>query len=360
MALALAGFGAGPADAVLLGTDDPTGNTVSEPPSPDPGLGNVAVIDVFTGVYLRNGWVLTAAHVGVKPTRLAGRTYDPVPGSAVILQNPGGGNADLMVFKLLDAAPALRRLEITDTAPTLGLDVTLIGHGLNRGVALPKILGHDGWDWGVGWVTRWGTNAISDLDADGRFSIPTESFAMRFDDIAEPAPGQHEAHCTHGDSGGPVFGGAGARLVGILINTVSTLPSQPVGSSYFTNHCVAADLFQFRSQIRAVVDQPACSDGLDDDGDGLTDHPEDPGCASPLDADERGPDSTCDDRVDEDRDGVADYPNDPKCASPTSDGEPLQAPSASLGGGLLAAALYAATARLLPAPTSVSVSVDAD
>ncbi|MBK8255180.1 MAG: beta-galactosidase [Polyangiaceae bacterium] len=34
---------------------------------------------------------------------------------------------------------------------------------------------------------------------------------------------------------------------------------------------------------------PACNDGLDDDGDGLSDYPEDPDCTSVLDPDESGP-----------------------------------------------------------------------
>lgn len=34
---------------------------------------------------------------------------------------------------------------------------------------------------------------------------------------------------------------------------------------------------------------PACSDGLDNDGDGLTDHPADPGCTAPTDTDETDP-----------------------------------------------------------------------
>src|SRR5262245_26437285 len=34
------------------------------------------------------------------------------------------------------------------------------------------------------------------------------------------------------------------------------------------------------------VETPACSDGRDNDGDGLTDYPDDPGCTSPSDGDE--------------------------------------------------------------------------
>jgi hypothetical protein len=348
-ALVLGALAPLPASAVLIATGDGTGNTTA--PSPDPGFANVAVIGVLSGVYVRNGWILTAGHVGAKPTELLGETYQPVPGSAVQFQNPGGGAADLMAFKLLDAFPPLPDLALADSAPTLGTDVTMIGHGLNRGVPLMH-MGQDGWDWAVGWVKRWGTNAISDLDSDGTWGgagVTTESFGLRFDEIATPAPGQHEAACTHGDSGGAVFAGSGAstRLVGIQFAVIPTLVNQPSGSSFYTNECLAADLFQFRSDILAVIDQPGCSDGLDDDGDGLTDHPDDPGCTDPSDTNERGPAFTCDNGIDEDGDGAADYPADSDCTSPTSNAEAVQAPSASLGGGLLAIALYAASRPLL-------------
>jgi len=42
-------------------------------------------------------------------------------------------------------------------------------------------------------------------------------------------------------------------------------------------------------EIRFVVADTACSNGLDDDGDGWTDYPEDPGCENPADLDEANP-----------------------------------------------------------------------
>jgi len=66
---------------------------------------------------------------------------------------------------------------------------------------------------------------------------------------------------------------------------------------------------------------PACSDGIDNDCDGLTDWPDDPGCSGPDDDDEHG-DLECDDGIDNDHDGRADFhigtrcgPGDSKCKS---------------------------------------------
>ena len=58
---------------------------------------------------------------------------------------------------------------------------------------------------------------------------------------------------------------------------------------------------------------PACSDGFDNDSDGLTDYPNDPGCSTPGDTSET--DAACADGFDNDGDGLTDYPNDPGCNS---------------------------------------------
>ena len=55
---------------------------------------------------------------------------------------------------------------------------------------------------------------------------------------------------------------------------------------------------------------PSCSNGQDDDGDGLADHPADPGCAS---AESEHEDSPCSNGVDDDGDGSTDFPDDPGC-----------------------------------------------
>src|SRR3712207_9160487 len=50
----------------------------------------------------------------------------------------------------------------------------------------------------------------------------------------------------------------------------------------------------------------ACSDGVDNDADGLTDHPSDPGCGSPnsdSEVNEPNEASACSDGVDNDNDG---------------------------------------------------------
>jgi hypothetical protein len=68
-----------------------------------------------------------------------------------------------------------------------------------------------------------------------------------------------------------------------------------------------------------------CDDGSDNDGDGLTDYPDDPGCADAGDVSEKDESGTylCDDGINNDpaRDDLIDYPADPGCYSPFSRNE---------------------------------------
>ena len=65
-----------------------------------------------------------------------------------------------------------------------------------------------------------------------------------------------------------------------------------------------------------------CSDGMDNDSDGLTDFPDDLGCVSETDDTEDSLTSAkCQDGRDNDGDGKKDYPADPGCFAPQADDE---------------------------------------
>lgn len=66
--------------------------------------------------------------------------------------------------------------------------------------------------------------------------------------------------------------------------------------------------------VEVVAPPPACSDGADNDGDGLIDFPADPGCTSADDDDETDP-PQCADGKDNDGDGLIDFPADPGCTA---------------------------------------------
>ncbi|MEZ4467563.1 MAG: hypothetical protein R3F43_24750, partial [bacterium] len=66
---------------------------------------------------------------------------------------------------------------------------------------------------------------------------------------------------------------------------------------------------------RDEEDPPVCSNGIDDDDDGRTDFPLDPGCQYAADPDETSPafPPQCANGRDDDQDGRADFPDDPGC-----------------------------------------------
>ncbi len=71
------------------------------------------------------------------------------------------------------------------------------------------------------------------------------------------------------------------------------------------------------------TEEPTCADGIDNDADGLVDHPADPGCSGSGVMSEESP--QCDDRIDNDGDGYFDFPDDLECAS-ASDGTEHMSP----------------------------------
>ncbi|MEZ4332714.1 MAG: trypsin-like serine protease [Myxococcota bacterium] len=306
---------AAPTPAVLIDGGDGTGNASA--PIPDPGFGRVGVINGLSGVYVRNGWVLTASHVGAGKLTLGGTTYAPIAGSTVRFKNPDGSAADLIAFKLA-TKPPIDDIEIADAPMPLDALLTLVGYGRDRGAATTW-MGIGGWSWASTRTLRWGTNRVSAVDA---LVLDTHAVQTTFDDLPGAAPGQFEADIVTGDSGGGAFTGSGnsARLVGILFARGSYV-GQPAYTSLHGNTGLIVDLYAYRDDVLAVIDRPDCSDGLDDDGDGLADHPDDPGCASPTDASERSPLFVCDNELDDDGDGLADAPRDPGCANPADASE---------------------------------------
>jgi hypothetical protein len=76
-----------------------------------------------------------------------------------------------------------------------------------------------------------------------------------------------------------------------------------------------ADPPQLVLELEPATAPLVCSNGLDDDGDGLADFPGDAGCANAGDDSERQAGLPCDDGVDQDGDTLVDFPADPSCRS---------------------------------------------
>ncbi|MDG2050948.1 MAG: serine protease [Myxococcota bacterium] len=321
LALLMAGFLLGlgvtaPADGVLLGTGDGTGNTSA--PTDDPGFEHVAVINGLSGVYIGGGWVLTAWHVGTGPVLLAGVSYAVVPGSHTRLNGSSVDPPDLALLKIA-GDPGLPALSLASERVAEGAEVVLIGHGKDRGESLAWS-GHVGWNWGMPFRIRWGTNRVQ--PGNSLVVLNTQAFGMEFDLSGPPNETDHESQVTLGDSGGAVFWKNQGQweLAGTLF-AANFYPNQPEKTALQGNLSIAADLSSYRAEILTITGTAACSNGLDDDLDGLADSPSDPGCSSPMDDSERAVHLACDDGLDNDGDGQIDYPNDPQCLSASTGSE---------------------------------------
>jgi hypothetical protein len=101
------------------------------------GWDYVGQIGPASGVYLGDGWVLTAGHVGMGNFTLDGTTYLPVVGSGVSISD-AYGTADLTFFKI-QTSPDLPDLIISDDLPVVfsptetGSSVVMLGFGGGNG-----------------------------------------------------------------------------------------------------------------------------------------------------------------------------------------------------------------------------------
>jgi len=102
----------------------------------------------------------------------------------------------------------------------------------------------------------------------------------------------------------------GVELAGQTCETVAGIGY--TGTLACANNCLGYD-------TSGCIAPKACSDGIDNDGDGAIDFPNDQGCSSADDDNEVNP--TCIDLIDNDGDGLIDFPADPGCTDAHDDDE---------------------------------------
>lgn len=255
-----------PTAAVIIDSGDGSGNTTA--PVDDPGFAHVGVKGSLSVVYLRNGWVLTANHVGVGDIWLDGSFYSAVPGSGIQLEDGGGVLADLLVYAVTPI-PSLPDLEIRSNSNLPTGEVILVGHGRNRGAASdtddPGIWANplsrpsppiEGWYWETSAALRWGTNTITNFWTAG--NPPTQSFYTTFDEPGDPNHTDHECQTANLDSGGALFAKKGPNweLAGILWASGVYLGQNLNTSALRGNASIAADLSVYRDDIMAITATP--------------------------------------------------------------------------------------------------------
>jgi hypothetical protein len=259
-----------PALAVVISSATDTANVKA--PANDPGWLNVGLVGGASGVYLGNGWVITAEHVGGNSFQLSdGRSFAISADYNYRVKNSGlPGAPDLRMFRLTQD-PGLPAMTIASAAPTSGMQVMMIGSGTDRAAQL------HGWNLssgtnGVQWTEtsplsasvlgynlvdsntkRWGQNIVSS-NSTFRATDTTQVFMTTFDRNGIT----FEAQATPGDSGGGVFTGSddGWRLAGLMI-TSQPLINQPNGIVTYGSQSAMADLAFYRNDIMSMVDRSA-------------------------------------------------------------------------------------------------------
>jgi len=255
-----------PAGAVIIDSGDGTGNT-SAPTPVDPGWAHVGLLNNLSCVYLRNGWVLTANHVGTGTVTLDGAIYNFVPGTRARLDNGDGTFPDLMVFGIWPI-PGLPELPIRSNSNLPNGKVIMIGNGRDRGPATdsddpaiwqpppdPPATAIPGW-WLSGTATRrWGENEVAGQWAGNPGDTVTNLTV--FDHPTDPGHQAHEAQAAVGDSGGAVFAKQGNtwELAGIMLFV--GLHEGHINNSVLREEVTGmADLSFYRQQILDLTAVP--------------------------------------------------------------------------------------------------------
>ncbi len=253
----------------LVNVGSPTGNTTA-PSGMESLFANVGSVNGSTGIYLGDGWVLTANHVGSGGTKnfttSGGQTYyyDGVNAHRI-------GSTDLYVYKLSETPP-LANLDIAGFTPDVNDDLWMVGGGRTPSTQTPTEYYVDTttWAWDTeffiganatvdGYLTnstktiRWGENSVSGYDE----VLSTQTYYTTFDQIGGAT---YEAQAVTNDSGGPVFAWDGERWVlsGIMLS-VALYENQPTGanSAFFGNRTYIADLAEYRDEILSIVPEPS-------------------------------------------------------------------------------------------------------
>lgn len=262
--------------AAIVAGGDGTQNTTAVGTVPQ--FNNVGRLKGASGIYLGDGVVLTASHVGEGTITFASGSFAPVAGSAVRLRDPvNNAPTDLVLFRL-NGTPALPSLAIASATPVVGTPVVLAGNGRNRDVNLTfyDVTGttpdrrwtettneanaeESGYKWAAGNTIRWGNNVTANASSVGGTPGPTvtvdagfgavRSVLTDFDNVFG------EGQAAGGDSGGALFDSTGT-LVGMM-HAIGTLAGQPAETAIFGNVTYAADLASYRSQIVAYVPEPS-------------------------------------------------------------------------------------------------------
>ncbi len=244
--------------ALALVVDTETASTNNFDPNNGSPYAYVGNIGGASGIYLGNGYVLTAAHVGAGNFTLGSTTYLYDGTSATRLTDSSAGPAsptDLVVFRLqLGNLPALGTLTLATATPALSTPIEMVGYGASRsGGPAPTDFGNGYVGFNIGGTQKsYGPNVVSSA-ALTQISIGFGNltvFTADFNTGTTVVEG--------GDSGGGVFHqvtGGGWELSGMndALGTIDTGSPRPSNVAVYGDRSYFADIATYQPQINAIV-----------------------------------------------------------------------------------------------------------
>lgn len=286
---ALALLAAAPcSQSVVVALDNTTAYTQAPTAAgEDFGFGNFThVFNTFagipsSGVYLGNGWVLTAYHnltdggsgFQFGGISIQGVSYTADPATATRLHNPVIQNfsalADLAMFRLTVVPSGVPSLTLSGATPSFGTSVRMMGNGQDR--ALSETHWNSSWteevppfaETGyklVGTQTvRWGTNTMGS----GNLNIG-DSYGDFVGFLTTFNASAGDAQATGGDSGGGVFrkNGNNWELAGIMLGADQPTGGQPAGTILYGDRTFAASIGTYKNEIESIRAMPEPSTAI--------------------------------------------------------------------------------------------------
>lgn len=269
------------ARAVVVANDN--SSTYTTPPVID-DFGFASVGKVFntlngffaSGVYLGNGWVISAYHnvrngsggFAFGTVNFGGTGYAVDSPTATRLHNPDTTLTDLAIFRLTTVPAGVPAVSLAGVAPLITTPARMMGNGIDR------MLTETRWNTGNPWTEvtsggnavgyklqagsqtmRWGNNSIETLPAqfpDQGFGT-TIAFSTDFGNTSLSAP-SGEGQATGGDSGGGIFTQNGSlwELSGIMLYT-GVYVNQPANTVVYGNLTRAASIATYKAEILNVM-----------------------------------------------------------------------------------------------------------
>ena len=257
-----------PAQALIIGGGTPTTDSPHNTDGTDIAGFNYVGRNTWNGVYLGNGYVLTAEHVGAGNIDFgSGGAYNMVTGSATHLLNPtvasdptgSGQPTDLSLYRIAPNSsgqlPGMAPLYLPTASTSTGTAVTLVSEG--PWVARPSYWtvnqSTDPWTWtpatsstgneaGYDYssyspyfmgVKRWGSNTISNnlvytIDINGTYNY-VHGLQFGFYNFGTTAGAANVAALANGDSGGGMFttNANGMTILSGILEAKFTASGQP-------------------------------------------------------------------------------------------------------------------------------------